>query len=91
MISLQDIQDILAQEFFDGNTAIAGIIMYIGVMALVVVFFAQKNLILAFGLMLPVTLIFSMLGVLPDSFTLIMMIVFLIGVGMKFKQTYSEG
>lgn len=90
MISLQDIQDIIAQEFFNGNASIAGIVLYMAVMAVVVVFFAQKNLILAFALMLPVTLVFSIMGVLPEAFTLIMMIVFLIGVGMKFKQTYSE-
>ena len=86
MISLQDFEEILAQEFFEGNVAIAGIVLYMAVMTVVVVFFAQKNLILAFALMLPITLI---LGALPEAFTLIMMIVFLIGVGMKFKDTYS--
>lgn len=90
MISLQDIQDILAQEFFEGNTSIAGIVLYMAVMTLIVVFFAHKNLILAFGLMLPVTLIFTMLGVLPETFTLLMMIVFIIGVGMKFKGSFSD-
>lgn len=89
MISLQDFEEILAQEFFDGNVAIAGIVLYMAMMTVIVVFFAQKNLILAFALMLPITLIFSILGALPEAFTLIMMIVFLIGVGMKFKDTYS--
>lgn len=91
MLSLQDIQEILADQFFDGNTAIAGIVMYVAVMALVVVFFANKNITLAFGLMLPVTLIFTMLNVLPETLTIMLILVFVIGVAMKFRDANTQG
>lgn len=77
MISLNDLQDIMAQSFFDGNLAIAGIIIFAAVLCLV--FALTRNTTYALIISLPVTLIFSMLGILTTDLMILLIIVTVLG------------
>lgn len=86
MLSLLDMQDILGWTFFDGSTQIAGIAMYVAVLAIMFVFCKNKGhaLILA----MPITLIFSLLGVLDSSVTVLLIIVIALSLAFQAKRVF---
>ena len=87
--SIQDIQTLIAQSFFDGDTGIAGIVMYACVMAFIFMIFARNNLMIAFALMFPVTFIFTMLGILPETMTVLLIIVAVVGLAKERRDHMS--
>lgn len=86
MISAQDFIDILAQSFFQGNTQIAGIVVFTAVLALIFLLFAQRNITIGLILTLPVTLVFSIMNILPQYLTIIVIIVTLLALINKFRE-----
>ena len=86
MMSPQDFIDMLAQAFFQGNTQIAGIVVFTAVLALIYLLFAQRNITIGLILTLPVTLVFSMLGILPEILTILIVIVTLLALINKFRE-----
>lgn len=87
--SIQDLQLLIAQAFFAGDTGIAGIVMYSVVLALIFLFFAKSNLMIAFALMFPVSFIFSMLNVLPTPMAILMVIVAVVGLAKERRDHMS--
>lgn len=87
--SLQDIQYIIAQNFFGGDTGIAGIVMYATVMAVVFILFAQKNLAICFALMLPTSFVFTTMSILPESMTILLIIIAIIGLAKELRDTVN--
>ena len=79
-------QDILGWTFFDGSTQIAGIAMYVAVLAVVFVF--SKNKGHALILAMPITLIFSLLGVLDSSVTVLLIIVIALSLAFQAKRVF---
>lgn len=73
MISLYDFQDLLSTSFFDGDLNMAGLVMYSVVLMLCFALTrkTQQTLILA----IPVTLVFSGLGVIPTDLMILLIIV----------------
>lgn len=88
--SLQDLQTIIAQNFFAGDVGIAGMILFTGVLAFVFVFFARKNLLVGFAIMLPVTMIFTTLGVLPETMAVLLVIIAVIGLSKMVRDNLAE-
>ena len=73
MLSIFDLQDLVSTSFFDGNSSVAGMVMYVVVL---IVLFAltrktQQTLIIA----LPTTLIFNVIGVLTTDIMVLLIIV----------------
>lgn len=87
MISLQDLMEIIAQAFFQGNTQIAGIVLFMFVAGLVFLLFAQKNLTIGFILLLPLTLIFTLMGILPEILTILIILILVMGIASRFRET----
>ena len=86
MISPQELIDILAQGFFQGNTQIAGIVVFTAALAIIFLLFAQRNVMIGLILTLPTTLIFSMMNILPEILTILVVIVTLIALIYKFRE-----
>lgn len=86
MISPQEFIDIIAQAFFQGNTQIAGIVVFTAVLAIIYLLFAQRNITVGLILTLPVTLIFSMMSILPETLTILVIIVTLIALIYRFRE-----
>lgn len=82
MITLSDLQILIAENFFGGAGDIAGIMIFIAVMALIFVTTGKKTAFVPFVLMIPVTYVFSLLGVIPDSITILLIIVAALGVAL---------
>lgn len=88
MISMNDIQDLIASGFFDGSTEIAGMIMYAG--ALIVIFSLSRKLTQTLLISLPVTLIFSMLGVLSSDLMILLIIITVLGLAFTTRNVWRD-
>ncbi len=86
MLDLNDFLDILAISFLDGDVAIAGILIYIA--ALIVIFALSRNVMNTLLISLPVTLVFSMLGILSTDVMLLMIIVTVLGLAYTARNTW---
>lgn len=82
MITLEQMTDIIGESFFNGDTAIAGMVVFTAVMVVLFALFGRKSLIVPFALMLPVTLIFTSLSVIPESLTILLIIVSVMGLAV---------
>lgn len=88
MISIQNIQDMIADEFFGGNLTIAGIVMYIAVMLLVFVLLKDKQT--AMIISIPVTFIFSILGIVDTNLMLLLLIVAVFGLALQSRKIWRD-
>lgn len=82
MIGLVDIQNIIADSFFNGDLTIAGLVMFSTVLAVLFVIF-KGNVFTALLMALPVTLIFSLMGVLSTDMTILLIIITVLGLAIN--------
>jgi hypothetical protein len=85
MISLNDFTDILADGFFNGDASIAGMVIFAAVMAVIFALFGRRGFLVPLALMLPITLVFTSLGVLPEALTIILVVVAVVGLAKEAK------
>lgn len=88
MLTLEEFTDIIGESFFNGDSAVAGIVVFSGVMLLLFGLFGKKSLIVPFALMLPVTLVFTTLKVIPESLTILLVIVSVMGLAYAAKDRF---
>lgn len=89
MITLNDLQDLIGNTFFDGNTAVGGIIIYI--MALAVIFvLSKRNITTALVLGLPMTLVFSTLGILSSDVMILLILVTVLGLAYSTRSAWRD-
>lgn len=86
MLSVLDLQEIVGIELFDGNVQIAGICIYIAVLALMFTFI--KNKANALILAMPITLAFSLLGLLATDVTVLLIIVEALALAFNAKRVF---
>lgn len=86
MITANELQDIIGLEFFEGNLEIAGVIMYIVILALMFVFIKNRGQ--AMILALPVTMVFSMMGILAADVTILLLIVIALALAFNAKRVF---
>ena len=82
MIGLADIQRIIADGFLNGDMMIAGLIMFSTVLAILFIIF-KANVFTALLMSLPVTLVFSLMGVLSGDMTILIIIVAVLGLAIN--------
>lgn len=90
MIDLQSLTQILANGFFNGDMAIAGMCIFGVVMALVFTLFGKKSMLAAFGVMLPLTVVFNALGVLADALTILLVLIAILGLSVTAKKELTQ-
>lgn len=89
MISLNDIQNIIADSFLNGDLTIAGLIMFTVVLGVLFTIF-NRNIFTALLLSLPVTLIFSLLGVLSSDMTVLLIIITVLGLAITSTTVFNR-
>lgn len=89
MIGLQEIQILIADAFCNGNVEVAGVIMFASVLLVVFGLFRTSHF-GAFAVMIPCTLVFSLLGVLSSTATVVMIVIAVLGLGVTAKNTVGE-
>jgi len=85
MINLTQLQGIIADAFFGGDVGIAGMVIFAVVMMVIFAIFGTEHIMLSFVMMLPITLIFSALKILPDSMAILLIIVAVAGLASTYK------
>lgn len=88
MISIQQLQDIIADSFFGGNLTIAGILMYSAVLLLIFVLLKDKHTALIISI--PLTFVFSILGVVDTNLMLLLLIVAIFGLALQSRKIWRD-
>lgn len=89
MITLTQIQTIMANSFFDGSLEMAGLIMFAGVLAVIFAIF-HNNINVGILMTLPLVLIFRAMEVLNTEFTLLLIVVAVFTLAMTAKKTLGD-
>lgn len=85
MITIQEFQSIVGDALFGGSFELAGIAIYAGVLAVVFACLARKQTFAAFALMVPITFIFTSMGVLTTGITVLLVFMSVLGMGLTSK------
>lgn len=88
MLQVSQIQTAIADMIFNGDTTIAGLMMFFFVM--VVVFAMSKSVLHSLLLGLPLILVFSALGVLGGDMTIILIIVIVLGLAVVGRNSMAN-
>lgn len=72
---ISSISGALGDAMFNGDASIAGICIFAAVIIIIFCAFAKKNIMVPFFAMLPVTVIFSLLGIIPSSLAVILTLI----------------
>lgn len=88
MLGIYDITDLFATSFFDGDTNLAGMVIYVGILLLLFGLSrkTQQTLILS----LPVTLIFGTVGVLNTDMMVLLIIVTVLALAFTARKAWSD-
>lgn len=85
MIQIDEFRNIVAENFLGGDLELAGIAMFIVVMAVIFAVFGKKSLIAPFAIMLPTTFFFTTLGILSEGLTILLVLVSVVGLAMAVR------
>lgn len=89
MISIEQFQEILAGSLFEGDAAVAGIVI-LAVTLLVLFAVFKKNHFASLLTAIPVTFVYSMLGVVSADMMIIMIVICVLGLATVSKKTLGE-
>lgn len=87
MITLQDIQYMIGDSFFNGDLQLAGLGLF--AVAIVVVFTLTKNVFQSLVVGLILTGIFSYMGILASDMMILLIIVIVLGLAMTARNVVS--
>lgn len=82
MVDYNQFVEVVADSFFDGNGEIAGLVIYAAVVLLMFSILTRLSMYAALIGILPVTIAFSLLGTLSTDFTVLVIIVTILGLGV---------
>lgn len=88
MITLNQFQSLLGDTFFSGSDLIAGIVIYVIVLAVILVI--SKKMTTALIISLPTTYVFSLLGVLSQDVMILMIIVTVLGLAYTTRDVWRD-
>lgn len=88
MITINNLVDIVANEFFSGSIEIAGLAIFAIVMGLL--FALTRDVFQTLILSLPVTFIFTSFGFLPNDLVILLIIVAVLGLAMSAKRLWDR-
>lgn len=89
MITIDQFQTILGDSLFGGDGTVAGIVIFAVTLAIIFVVL-KKNVFASLLVTLPVSMIYSMVGVLSSDMMVIMIIVCVLGLVAVGKRTLGD-
>lgn len=88
MLSVNEILDLIANTFFDGDLNMAGIVMYIAVLVLVIT--VSKNVFYALLIGMAATLLFTTMGILSTEIAVLLIIVSVLGLAYTSRSIWRD-
>ncbi len=87
MITLEDIQNILGEQFFNGDLTLAGLGLF--AIAIILIFVLTKNVFQSLVVGLIVTGIFSYMGIITADMMILLIIIIVLGLAMTARSAVS--
>lgn len=88
MLDLTDITQIIADTFCGGNTDIAGMLIF--TVCLAIIFIFVKKAFAALVISLPMSFIFSTLGIVSQELMVLLVIVAVLGLAITSRKVWSD-
>ncbi len=88
MLDLTDIMEIVANNFTGGNTEIAGMLIF--TVCLAIVFIFVKKAFAALVISLPMSFIFSTMGIVSQEMMVLLIIVAVLGLAFVSRNIWSD-
>ena len=88
MLSFNELQDLIANSFFDGSLELAGVMMFLG--AIVLIFALTEKPFFALIVGMGVVLMFSIVGVLSTEITVLMIVVSVLGLAYTSRNVWRD-
>lgn len=89
MLSFNDIQEMLANSFFDGNGDLAGLVIYMAVIGLILAI-TRGNTFYALIMGMIATMFFSAVGIISTELTVLLIIVSVLGLAWTARGIWTE-
>lgn len=89
MITIDQFTDIVADSLFSGDTMVAGVVIFVVTLA-VVFMLMKRNVFASLVIAIPVTFVYSMMGILSLDLTLILIVICVLGLATVSKKTLGE-
>ena len=87
MIQFSDIFTILADSFFNGDTAFAGVVVMIAVLCCVMAF--SKKLITTLILAVPIVMMFAYMQYIPQEIGLVMLLIISLAIAFESRGVFD--
>ena len=87
MIQFNDIFEILADSFFSGDTAIAGVVVLVAVLCFIMAF--SKKLITTLMLAVPIIMMFAYLAYIPQEIGLVMLLIVSLAIAYETRGVFD--
>ena len=87
MLSFNDIIIILGDTVLEGNVAIAGVLVLVGILAFVMAI--TKKTLPTLVLAVPLIMVFAVMGWLPPEIGIMMLVVVALGIGLESRGVFS--
>lgn len=88
MLSLNDIEQIMADSFFSGSLEIAGVVIFLG--AILAILAITRNMFYALVVGMGVTLMFTMMDILSTNVAILMIIVSVLGLAYSARNVWRD-
>lgn len=87
-VTISDMQNILGMSFFNGDTTIAGLVMFAVLMA--IVFYVTRNIFQSLIIGLPIMLVFGQLNVITNDMMVLLIIISVLGLAFTARSAVSK-
>lgn len=88
MITLDQFQSLLGDSFFGGDAVIAGIVIY--TVTLLIILVMTKKLTTGLIVALPVTYVFSLLGILSQELMILLIVITVLGLAYTTRDVWRD-
>ena len=85
MMTPIQLQSLLGDSLFGGNTEIAGLLMYGALLAAIFALAGRKNLIVSLLLAIVATSAFATLGIISSNLTMLLIVIAVLGLAISVK------
>lgn len=88
MLSFQEVQELIANTFFEGAGDIAGIVMFM--FSVIAILAVTRNTFYALFIGMIMTMLFSILGILSVEITVLLIVVSVLGLAYTARSVWSN-
>lgn len=71
---------------FSGDMSLAGMAIFAGIMVVIFAAFSKKNIMVPFAAMLPLSVMFSSMGILPSALAILLALISVLVIATKAKE-----